>query len=157
MSRITRTLLSVAVTAAAVLAVLAVARPASAEITNPNVLAPAKADLVIGSHSGGTFTVTNLPCGAVELICTGGPGTASASNFSVTVANGYYSTFAIQPGWLSWSRTYTVASLAAGASVSFPYSLYGFCGWVSVTADDGNVVPERNEWNNGWGFSLYCG
>jgi hypothetical protein len=116
---------------------------------------PGSADLVVSSNNAESFTVTNLPCSGLQ-ICVGTPAGATATNFRVTVTNGYFTFQGLQPypHWVSSTTSYTVASLAPGATVPFPYSLYGLCGYVFVRVDADGTVAERNEANNTWGISL---
>jgi hypothetical protein len=157
-SAMTRTLSVLSAVLLAALALLATARPASADlvITEPSlVLAPPAPDLVVSSWNADTFTVTNLPCARSES-CFGGPGASSAGPFDVRVVDGYFTFQGLTPypHWVRHSVTYTVQSLAPGASVPFPFSLRGLCGYVSVTVDPVNAVGERDESNNRWGLAL---
>ena len=142
------------VTAAAAL-LAAAAHATEGPIGGNLTLAPAAADLVVSSYNADTFTVTNLPCSSREL-CMGGPGSATATNFRVRVSHGYFTFQGLvaYPHWVGSSTSYNVASLAPGATVPFPFSLHGLCGWVSVTVDADGTVPERNEANNGWRLAL---
>jgi hypothetical protein len=149
-----RALFVVSATAAAALALLVGANPAAAEVIAPApapVLAPLKADLVISSHDGSTFTVTNALCGPGE-VCIGGSGYASANNFRVRVTVNYLVFHFAWFYWESWTGDEVVASLAPGASLTFPYT-YGFCPSASITIDPDGTVPERNEGNNTGSFN----
>jgi hypothetical protein len=111
-----RTLVFVLVVAAAAASSIG-ADPASADpISDVPALAPMGADLIVSSNNAENFTVTNLPCGGSETCL--GTGTATATKFRITVTNSYYA-FVPGPGWLRSSTTYTVRSLAAGASLGF--------------------------------------
>jgi hypothetical protein len=149
-----RKLLVVSATAATAMALLVGANQASAEVIAPPpapVLAPLKADLVISSHDGGTFTVTNALCGRGE-VCIGGAGYASANNFLVRVTINYLVFHFAWFYWESWTGDEVVASLAPGASLTFPYA-YGFCSFATITIDPDGSVPERNEGNNTGSFT----
>jgi hypothetical protein len=106
---------------------------------------------VISSHDGSTFTVTNARCGPGE-ICIGGSGYASANNFRVRVTINYLVFHFAWFYWESWTGDEFVASLAPGASLTFPYT-YGFCPSASITIDPDGTVPERNEGNNTGSFN----
>jgi hypothetical protein len=137
---------SFVVLAAVALTALALAGTATAQTpVDPSKPPAATPDLTFTAASTTGFTLRNAPCGFTITPCRGG--TASSILVSVRWDAGAFG-----------QRTSLVflGSLVDGASITIDYAAIGLvpyppgmpCGSLTVTADPGNAIVERKEWNN---------